>query len=118
MTKVNENEQKVLEYLASEYEEGMAYYFTSIEEGTKLDRKTVRRSCRSLTRKGLAQFVRGLFDDDGKVAGSGYSVTLQGAKLVNHCDLCDELPTYDYDGKKECQAHYGKSAKSTVQTLL
>jgi hypothetical protein len=116
--KINENEQKVLEYLASDYEEGRAYYFSSIEEETKLDKKVVRCACRPLARKGLAELVRGLFDDDGKVAGSGYSATLQGAQSVNHCDLCNELPCYEYDGKKECDAHYRKSVKSTVQPLL
>jgi hypothetical protein len=116
--KINENEQKVLEHLASEYEEGRAYYFSAIEGATKLNRKVVRRACRSLARKGLTEFVRGLFDGDGMIAGSGYSATLQGAQLVNHCDLCNELPFYEYDGKKECEAHYRKSVKSTVQTLL
>ena len=116
--KLNENEQKVLGYLASEYEDGRAFYLSGIAEAVSLDRSIVRRACRSLARKGLAELVRGLFDDDGNVAGSGYSATLTGARLVNHCDLCNQLPTFDYDGKKECEAHYWKSTKSVVTPLL
>jgi len=61
--------------------------------------------------KGLAEYVRGLFDDDGMAAGSGCCATKAGAALISHCDLCDELPEYEYDGKKECEKHYKQSAK-------
>ena len=33
--KINENEQRVLEHLASEYKEGRAYFFSAIEMATK-----------------------------------------------------------------------------------
>ena len=49
---------------------------------TKLEKTQVRRSVRSLARKGLAEFVRGLFDDDGMVAGSGYCCTRAGKELA------------------------------------
>lgn len=38
----------------------------------------VRRVVRQLARKGYAQFVRGLFDDDGAMCGSGYCITPDG----------------------------------------
>jgi hypothetical protein len=58
----------------------------------------VRRACRSRAKKELAEFLRGLFDEDGMVAGSGYGATLKGAALINACDICGGLAVYDYDG--------------------
>jgi len=46
--------------------------FDDISANTGLDRRTVRRACRSLTRKGLAEYGRGLWTEDGEPAGSGY----------------------------------------------
>ena len=79
---------------------------------TDLTLKEVRRSCRSLKKKGLAEFYRGLFDEDGKAAGSGYCATRKGASLICPCDICGDLAMYDYDGKLECENHYGKSTKT------
>ena len=86
--KVTILEKKVLALLAKvtrtdgeicvgfEYLSGMEYNF---------DVKEVRRGCRSLRRKGLAEFYRGLMTEDGQVAGSGYCISSKG------CDLVDEL---------------------------
>lgn len=52
--------------------------FASISDETGFDRKTVRRACRSLTRKGLAEFGKGLWTEDGEPAGSGYCATKSG----------------------------------------
>ncbi len=38
----------------------------------------VRRIVRQLARKGLAEYYRGLFDDDGEMRGSGYCITRAG----------------------------------------
>lgn len=48
----------------------------------------VRIYVRSLARKGLAEYVRGLFTEDGEVAGSGYSATYEGALLISPCRKC------------------------------
>ena len=82
---LNENETKVLTYLREESMPDGEYClpFDWISDGTTLDRKAVRRACRSLARKGLAGFYRGLMDDDGKVAGSGYSITFAGEDFVD-----------------------------------
>lgn len=84
---INDKERKVLAYLAEEYEE-CAYYFRSIVKHTALELKDVRRACRSLSKKGYAEYRRGLFDDDGMVAGSGYQATRDGALLVRGCIDC------------------------------
>jgi hypothetical protein len=111
---INDNERKVLEHLASDDE--CSFYFRSIVDTARgLDLKTVRRCCRSLARKGLAEFHRGLFDEDGMVAGSGYAITQDGKRFLFPCDVCGQYACYEYDGNKKCEAHYGKSIKSVIQ---
>lgn len=45
--------------------------------------REVRRVVRQLARKGMAEFHRGLFDDEGMLCGSGYCITNDGlAALV------------------------------------
>lgn len=68
-----------LAYVSEEY----AIYFRTIETSTNLDRKAVRKACRSLAAKGLAMYRHGLCNEEnGMIAGSGYSVTAEGAKLA------------------------------------
>ncbi len=86
---ISERERQVLVYLAKEWSsEQNCFYMRSIAKETGLDIPQVRRSVRSLARKGLAEYVRGLFDGDGQVAGSGYCATKAGAVLVSGCIDC------------------------------
>jgi hypothetical protein len=62
--------------------------FESITEDTKLDVKAVRRSCRLLARKGLAEFYRGLMTEDGEMAGSGDCIS-HAAEHVPGLRLCE-----------------------------
>ena len=55
--------------------EERCFYFRSIEEYTGFPRSRVRRAVRRLAKIGLAEFQRGLFDEDGQTAGSGYMLT-------------------------------------------
>ena len=84
--KLNENEVKVLAYLVDElgtlWDEKAFTGFANIVQSTGLELKVVRRSCRSLRRKGLAEFMRGLFNEDGEVAGAGYSNTEAGVAFL------------------------------------
>lgn len=52
--------------------------FATTMKRTGLDRRKVRLACRSLTRKGFAEFCSGLWTDDGEMAGSGYAATSRG----------------------------------------
>lgn len=82
---INPNEASVLTALVdsySEFEDFCFMRFSRITEETRLERAVVRRACRSLTRKGLAQFGRGLWTEDGEPAGSGYAATSAGRDLV------------------------------------
>lgn len=57
-------------------------YFRTIEADTKLDRKTVRAACRSLRKRGMAEYRRGLLDEDCRPCGAGYACTLRGGEYV------------------------------------
>lgn len=77
--RLNANEEKVLAALAASYSEDFGYIgFAGVSRRTRLSRREVRRACRSLTRKGLAQFARGLWTENGRTAGSGYAATKAG----------------------------------------
>jgi hypothetical protein len=79
---MNDTERKVLAFLAENGSEYFCYMgFAAIVADTKLDRKQVRRACRSLARKGLAKFSSGLWTEDGEPAGSGYGVTKDGVQM-------------------------------------
>jgi DNA-binding MarR family transcriptional regulator len=80
--RLNESEQKVLRYLVEHFSGvGWCLPFSPIVRDTGLDRKAVRRACRSLARKGLAQYERGLWDDE-RPAGAGYCATEKGVERV------------------------------------
>ncbi len=78
---MGDHEEKTLSVLASHYhEDGRYLYFRYIATLTDLEIKQVRRAVRSLARRGFAEYMRGLFDEDGKVAGSGYACTTEGLR--------------------------------------
>lgn len=81
---VSPRERKVLAVLAQHYSSDMnCLYFRYIASETGLEVKQVRRSVRSLARKGLAEYVKGLFNNDGEVAGSGYCCTREGRAVFD-----------------------------------
>jgi len=61
----------------------MCIPFAPIVRGLKLDRASVRRSVRVLARKGLAEYYRGLWTEDGEPAGAGYCITPAGIKELS-----------------------------------
>lgn len=131
--KINDNERKILERLIEDEE--CAYYFKSLT-GDGMDIKAVRGACRSLARKGLAEYHRGLFNDDGMAAGSGYGITAEGMAFIQPCDLCPRRASFDYEmdatgkykwtvgfdektsiRKRECDLHY-KSIRAEQPAML
>jgi hypothetical protein len=93
MMKLNDDEKKVLAALADTEFCGEEYgykAFASLMKMTGLDRKVVRRACRSLKRKELAMFSNGLWTESGEAAGSGYSATKAGRELVYQLALDEE----------------------------
>jgi hypothetical protein len=58
--------------------------FRGVSQRCTIEARNIRRVVRSLARKGLLEFQRGLFDEcDGSVAGAGYSLTPLGADLLD-----------------------------------
>lgn len=96
---INEHEQKVLVFLADEFHgEGYGFGFASIMQETGLDRRLVRLACRSLKRKGMTEFYRGLWTEDGEPAGSGYGATKAGVQFAEGFPrLCDGCGKNDAD---------------------
>lgn len=82
--KLNENESAVLAVLVEHGGEDSDFGFigfAGIANDLPLDRKIIRRACRSLARKGLARYARGLWTEDGTPGGSGYTATRAGIKV-------------------------------------
>jgi len=89
---VSPTEQKVLASLAARFvEDGCYIAFATIQRETKLERSVVRRACRSLTRKGLAVFGKGLWTEAGEPRGAGYSATKEGVAAVPEASTTDLL---------------------------
>lgn len=133
---ISGNEKRVLECLVERYDasgwgETGFFNFQSLMQKTGLDKNTVRKCCRSLKRKKLADYSNGLWYEDGGPAGSGYCATLEGAAYMNPCDHCEKLCEYEWyerDGKmvcvivddveegthhKMCEEHYRKHRSKT-----
>lgn len=92
------NEKQVLEVLFENTDtwDERCIGFDWITGDSKLSRKEVQKSCKTLREYGLVEFHRGLMDDDGKVAGSGYNISQKGSALINPCDICGDSADYDW----------------------
>jgi len=80
---LTENERKVLGYLSRH---DLGFCFATLASDLRIDRNEVRSACRTLTDKRLATYHQTLWDDDGGVAGSGYSATAAGRALAKEHD--------------------------------
>lgn len=93
MAKMLSHHRAVLVELADGYSPDEPQYcsFAHLTRSTGLDRATVRRVCRHLARRGLAEYARGLWNDDGEPRGSGYTATAAGYLLVRS-EATEALP--------------------------
>jgi len=73
---------KALNKFTEEQGEWNYVNFKTLSEDTKMDRSEVRRIVRHLTRKGLAEFAKGLWTEDGDPYGSGYCITAKGIVVL------------------------------------
>lgn len=80
--KLNPNERTILLFFHGQPDE-YCHSFDTISLDTKLDRRVVRLACRSLRRKGLTEFVSGLYNEDGGFAGSGYRASTAGRSILS-----------------------------------
>lgn len=81
---VSAREKQALMALFDNYSDDFGYLgFKTIAACSGLDIRHVRRSVRALARKGLAEYGRGLWTEDGEPAGSGYCCTRAGADYAD-----------------------------------
>ncbi len=79
--KLNTIERQVLGFLTETWGDDGGYWsFAGICSNLQLERKQVRRACRSLARKGLAEYLRAGWSDEGP-AGAGYGSTRAGREF-------------------------------------
>jgi hypothetical protein len=84
MSKMLESHRKVLAALAEG--EGYFYGFSTLTFETKMERKEVRRIVRHLARRGLTEYAKGLWNEDGEPCGSGYRITEAGVMAISSGD--------------------------------
>jgi RIO-like serine/threonine protein kinase len=83
LTASQEREQKILLALSEGSEDYGHYPFDFLTKRTGIERRQVRVDVRRLARKGLTVFGRGLWNDDGELAGSGYAITQAGRAALS-----------------------------------
>ena len=74
------SEGKVLECLSDRYADDGANCLPTgfIASLTDLSLLQARRAVKSLQRRGYAELIRGIFNSDGQICGSGYCCTMEG----------------------------------------
>jgi hypothetical protein len=74
-------EQTVLMAWAGTHEEDNVLSFAAVSHRTAVPRGSVRRFVRALARKGLVEFCRMSWSDDGP-CGAGYMATMAGYEAI------------------------------------
>jgi hypothetical protein len=82
MGKMLASHRKVLEALSESY--GYFFSFAALMYETKMERREVRRIVRHLARRGLTEYGKGLWSEDGEPAGSGYRITEAGQSAITN----------------------------------
>ena len=80
-------EDAILQVMEDNYDqyfgrECFAFPLNYLSRKTGMHRDVVRGLCRSLTDQGLCFYMRGLWTEDGIMAGAGYGITGQGAARI------------------------------------
>ena len=70
------SDRKVLTAMAES--EGYFFNFAALTCETRMDRREVRRIVRHLARRGLTEYAKGLWNEDGEPCGAGYRITNAG----------------------------------------
>lgn len=74
------------EHCSTEYEDFggfTCYTFKGLARMSSLDPKLIRRTVRSLARKGLTGYEKGLMNENGEVCGAGYGITKLGRETAD-----------------------------------
>ncbi|MGB3042513.1 MAG: hypothetical protein WBB98_04945 [Xanthobacteraceae bacterium] len=82
LTEAQRREQRILAVLAEAGEDYGYFGFDSLSRQTQIERRQVRLDVRRMARKGLTKFDKGLWTDEGELAGSGYAITPAGRSAL------------------------------------
>ena len=101
--KLSVNEKIILEVFMKETDTWgeVCLNVKNLLNSTQLEEKEIRKCCRKLTQLKLIEYMRGLMDDDGKVAGAGYCITGNGKKYMFPCQKCGEEAHYSWHENKK-----------------
>jgi len=69
---------KILELFGDSDED--VYYYRYFEKNTGEPRKRIKKVMDGLRNCGMVEHIKGLFDDDGMVAGSGFALTREATQ--------------------------------------
>jgi hypothetical protein len=125
--KLSQTELHVMLFLLGKYDtytnSHLYFPFAPIMEATGYDRAVVRRACRSLRRKGYAEYLRGLWSYDDGPAGAGYGATDAARALAADIEytigLDDPLARWDDNGGAAGQVHdVGVAGTEVPQQVL
>ena len=96
--KLAPRKETVLRFLGEYYEiNSCCLYFQHISDHALIDKKEVRRICRYLARVGLAEYCKGLFNEDGGVGGAGYCCTRAGKEWLEAYGIDAEISDTQQD---------------------
>lgn len=56
----------------------MCQGYTGVMNDTEMSKQELKPIIENLKRRGILEFYRGLMNDDGGVAGAGWSITIEG----------------------------------------
>lgn len=115
---LTENQIKILKQFQGNYE--WCYTFAHFDD-LGMDRKQLSKEFKSLRDLELVTFERGLMDDDGMVAGSGYALNYKKREVIDN--ICktpikdDWMFRFDsrFDYLRKDDSH---AIKQFIQTLL
>ena len=88
LPKITPDERRLLRILVGAPVDFDSFSFRPLMKRLRLSRGEVRRLCRSLCRKGLAEFNSGLWFEDGGPAGSGYSASALARENAPSLTVC------------------------------
>ena len=91
MEKLTERQRAILEFLVHGGYSDMCFSFDAILDSIdeKLTKYQLSKEMKVLRGLELVEFHRGLLDDDGQAAGSGYCSSWQGAQLIERLETED-----------------------------
>jgi hypothetical protein len=92
-------DRRILQYMEecrpSSYDRhGFAFQLNCFVQEPEITKDMARAVCRSLTDRGYAFYMSGLFTEDGEVAGAGYGITDKGAEYLKTLFDATEVETH------------------------